>query len=152
MRICSGAGCLRTVPDRVRFCDECSPTKTPNATDGIREHSNAYDADLDKLRTSPRWQRVRKAVVQRDPICKRCDTGLTEEVDHIVPAREAIAQARASGKYPLDRWAGYFFKSNLQGLCRKCHRAKTLEDKAHVGEWPDVIAKEATAPKKVWTF
>lgn len=151
MRICSGPGCLRAVPDSVRFCDECKPAKASNTTDGIREHSTGYDAELNKLVQSSRWATIRKSVLQRDPICKRCDTALSMEVDHVVPAREAIAQARATKRF-FDKFAGYFFKSNLQGLCRKCHRAKTLEDKAHIGEWPDVVAREDAAPKKVWTF
>jgi hypothetical protein len=33
-----------------------------------------------------------------------------------------------------------------------CHTVKTDEDKAHVGPWPDVVEKEAAAPKKQWTF
>ena len=37
MRICSGSGCLRTIEDSERFCDECKPvTAIP---DGGREHS-----------------------------------------------------------------------------------------------------------------
>jgi hypothetical protein len=73
-------------------------------------------------------------------------------VDHKVPAGIAIAQAQASGKYPFDKWAGFFLQGNLEGLCRSCHGVKTLEDKTHVGEWPDVVAIEAAAPKKVWSF
>jgi hypothetical protein len=42
--------------------------------------------------------------------------------------------------------------SNLQGLCRSCHYDKTLEDKTYTGDWPDVVAIERLAPKKVWSF
>jgi len=52
----------------------------------------------------------------------------------------------------MDPTAGYFFESNLQGLCRSCHGVKTLEDKIHTGPWPDVVEREQLAPKKVWTF
>jgi 5-methylcytosine-specific restriction endonuclease McrA len=72
--------------------------------------------------------------------------------DHIVPAREAIEQARASGFYPFDRFAGYFLFSNFQGLCRPCHYDKTNEDKLHTGPWPDIIAIERAAPKRVFVF
>lgn len=150
MRVCSGAGCLRAVKDDVRFCDDCKPAPTGNDT--IREHSTAYDAVLDKLRTGSRWQRLRKLIVQRQPMCARCDLHYTEIVDHIVPAAIAIEQARSSGKYPLDKYAGYFISSNLQGLCRACHWLKTNEDKTHTGEWPDVVERELAKPKRTYSF
>lgn len=152
MRLCSG-GCGSKVPDGVRYCADCKPK--PACEDG-RTHtavaSGTYDAELDKLNTCKRWAAVRKRVICRDPICKRCGLRLSEIVDHIVPADVAIAQARTSGKFPFDRYAGYFLMTNLQGLCRPCHGLKTNEDKAHDAEWPNVVEKELAAPKKVWTF
>ena len=150
MRVCSGQGCLRAVPDDVRLCDECAgvPTRTD---DGITEHSNRYDAELDTLRKSQRWQRIRVQVIKAFPICARCDRSISVIADHIVPARNAISQARLSGKY-LDRNKGYFLMSNLQGLCRPCHWLKTMEDKTHTGPWPDVVEKERLRPKKVYSF
>jgi 5-methylcytosine-specific restriction endonuclease McrA len=150
MRICSGPGCLRAVPEGVRFCDDCKPAKS--ATTEIRSHTSGYDAELDRLRKSQRWQQLRVRVIHRDPLCKRCGLTISEIADHIVPAREAIEQARASGRYPLDRSAGYFLFSNLQGLCRPCHYTKTNEDKLHVGEWPDIVAVERAAPKRKFVF
>ena len=85
-------------------------------------------------------------------MCARCDRNLSEIVDHVVPAREAVSQARASGGYLLDKFAGYFLVTNLQGLCRSCHGVKTLEDKAHVGPWPDVVAVEAAKPRPRFSF
>lgn len=149
MRICSGAGCLRAIHDDRRFCDECKPTTT---TDEIRTHTHGYDAELDRLNKGARWQRVRGQVLRRDPLCRRCELSMTEEIDHVVPARVAVVQAQLSGLFPGDKYAGYYLKSNLQGLCRVCHRAKTAEEKAHVGEWPDVVAAEQATPKKVWSF
>ena len=52
----------------------------------------------------------------------------------------------------MDRYAGYYIRSNLQGLCRPCHWDKTNEDKTHVGLWPDVVAVELASPKRVWSF
>ena len=152
MRICSGPGCLRVVKDAVRFCDECQPPALAGDDDEIRTHTSGYDAEMDALRKSPRWQRTRKRIVQRQPLCGRCELHYTEIVDHTVPAREAISQARLSGRYPLDRSAGYFLESNLQGLCRGCHGVKTTEDKAHVGPWPDVVERERLTPKRVRSF
>ncbi len=148
MRICSGAGCLRAVEDDVRFCDECKPQ---TSTDGTREHTTGYDARLNIVKKSTRWQRLRALVVRAQPMCQRCRKRLTEIVDHIIPAEIAVMQAKLSGKY-LDPMAGYFIRSNLQGLCRVCHRAKTDEDKAHVGEWPDVVQEDARKGKRTWSF
>jgi 5-methylcytosine-specific restriction enzyme A len=149
MRICSGAGCLRAVPDDVRFCDECKPqAKMP---DDIRTHDMGYTAELDRIKKSTRWQRLRDLVARAQPICQRCRKRPTQIIDHKVPAEIAVMQAQLSGKY-LDKWAGYFMWSNLQGLCRLCHAAKTAEDKAHTGTWPDVIEHEARQPKRVWSF
>ncbi len=119
---------------------------------GIKDHTSGYDAVLDSLRKGTRWQRIRVQVVKRDPICRRCDLSLTEIVDHVVPAREAISQVQLSGRFPLDKFAGYYLKTNLQGLCRSCHGVKTLEDKSHVGPWPDVLAVEDAQPKHTYIF
>jgi 5-methylcytosine-specific restriction endonuclease McrA len=91
-------------------------------------------------------------VLKRKPWCSLCDRALAEIVDHIVPAWVVIAQAQASGRWPFDKWAGYYLLSNLQGLCRSCHGKKTDEDMRHVGPWPDAMEKDAAAPKKVWVF
>lgn len=162
MRVCSGAGCLRTVPDDVRFCPVCAPkaepddgirSYTPAEPEGIREHSTADRDRLGHLYGGPRWKKhTQPAVLRRDPICKRCDKDLSTIADHVVPASEAIRQAQASGRWPLNAVAGFYLMSNLQGLCRSCHKLKTDEDKAHSGPWPDVVAKELTAPKKKWSF
>lgn len=143
MRICSGAGCLRAVPEDVRFCYECKPHA--HVADGIREHSMGYTQVLDAIKKSTRWQKLRALVARSQPMCQRCGKHLTQIVDHIIPAEIAVMQAKLSGKY-TDPMAGYFLRSNLQGLC---HAAKTLEDKTHSGEWPDVVDREQHEPKRV---
>lgn len=152
MRICSGAGCLRAIPDERRYCDECNPIVAVQADD-LRTHDNGYNAELDRLRKSPRWKNgTQPRILRRDPFCRRCDRRMSELVDHIVPAQIALVQAQQSGLYVVDKWAGYFIESNLQGLCRPCHGDKTLEDKIHTGPWPSVIDAQAVQPKRVWSF
>src|ERR1700677_709130 len=150
MKLC-GKGCGSKIPGDARCCDACKAERGL-PSDGMKTHTTGYTAELDKLRKSPLWQRIRIAIVRRDPMCVRCHVAVTEIVDHVVPAAVAVMQARASGNYPYSPNAGYFFKSNLQGLCRPCHGLKTTEDKIHVGPWPDVVAKEQAQPKKVWSF
>lgn len=154
MRLCSG--CQSKMPeDQPGKCDACRGDRqhSVNGSDGpLRQQATGYTAVLDKLRKGTRWQRVRDIIAKRDPICTRCNAALTEIIDHIVPAPEAIAQAQVSGRFPFDKYAGYFLKSNLQGLCRLCHADKTNEDKLHTGPWPNVVDAEDRAPKKRWAF
>ncbi len=56
-----------------------------------------------------RWQRLRKMVLARDPVCKACGREVSEHADHI--------QAKAAG--------GSDSLDNLQGLCAGCHSRKT---------------------------
>jgi len=150
VRICSGAGCLRAVPEDARYCEDCKPA--PIQVDDTREHSNAYTAELDAYRKSLRWQSIRARVICEQPLCARCERHISEIVDHVVPAQIAVQQARDSGRFSLDRSAGYFFRSNLQGLCRPCHWVKTLEDKTHVGPWLDVVTTELNKAKRSHSF
>jgi 5-methylcytosine-specific restriction endonuclease McrA len=107
---------------------------------------------MDRLRLTKRWRELRLRVLRKQPFCARCDRNVSEIADHIVPAAYAVMQAQQSGKF-FDPYAGYYFESNVQGLCRSCHTNKTQEDKAHIGPWPDVIAKEDKVQSgKVWSF
>lgn len=71
---------------------------------------------------SQRWKRVRALVLQQQPLCAdpygwHAESGRYEvarQVDHIIPLRVNRALA--------------FVRENLQGLCAKCHNAKTRAD------------------------
>jgi len=155
MRVCSGQGCLRAVADDVRFCAACMSERAEAKAvpdDGIREHTLTDAVRYHFLYAGTRWQRVRDLALRRCPMCARCDRMVSAIVDHIVPSGVAIQQAIDSGLYMLDRYAGFYFHTNLHGLCRACHYLKTMEDKAHTGPWPDVVAKERDAPRKRYVF
>lgn len=153
MRMCGGAGCGRAIPDDVRWCDECKAERTTPADDGIKTNLVSDRVRYAHLYSSRRWNdRIRPLAIKRHPICSRCDLSLSEIVDHRVPAGVVIEQAQQSGRYPYDKWAGFFMLSNLHGLCRPCHAVKTEEDKAHVGAWPNAVDIEAATPKKVFRF
>ena len=149
MRICSGPGCLRAVEDNVRFCDECKPVTA--ASDEIRVHTLTDREKYAFLYSSARWTRLRGVVAREQPMCAVCQRRLTEIVDHVVPAGIAIVQASESGLY-VDRHAGFFLRSNLQGLCRECHYQKTVADKTHIGQWPSVLKQSNTKAKRLWSF
>lgn len=143
MRLCSGAGCGRAVPDDVRFCDACKAERDTDAhktTGDIRVHTLTDRIKYAFLYSSARWTKLRNIVIRSQPLCSRCRIRLSSIVDHTVPAGVAIAECQASGRF-VDRWAGFFLKSNLQGLCRECHYQKTEEDKAHGSTWPSVLER-----------
>jgi 5-methylcytosine-specific restriction enzyme A len=85
-------------------------TRKPSTAIDLRPTASerGYDAD---------WQRLRLAVLDREPFCRICEAdGRTEAavlVDHIVPIED--------GGERLD-------ESNLQPLCRLCHGNKTAAD------------------------
>ncbi|MGF1792925.1 HNH endonuclease [Photobacterium profundum] len=63
-----------------------------------------------------KWQRIRKAVLTDEPLCRLClAAGITQqamEVDHIIPLY----------------LGGTDEKSNLQPLCFLCHQFKTTTE------------------------
>lgn len=63
-----------------------------------------------KARTDAAWQRLRRAVLERDAyLCQECDAPDSDQCDHIIP--------RSRG--------GRDVMSNLQTLCLECHGRKT---------------------------
>lgn len=153
MRLCGGAGCQAKIPEDVRYCPACTAERgKPVVSDGIKEHGVSDRVRYAFLYASERWKRnVQPRAMREHPQCARC-AALTDLIDHIVPAGEAIRQAQASGLYPFNKWAGFYFTTNLQGLCYRCHGIKTIEDKIHVGPWPDAVKKEQAKPRKVYSF
>lgn len=147
-RLCSG-GCGSAIPDGQRFCADCKP-KPENPGDGIREHTNVARDALAHLYGSARWTRVAKQQLGQFPICERCRERLAEIADHVIPAKIFIALCAAEHRFLIADNA-FFWMGNLQSLCRPCHSAKTAEDEAHVGEWPDLFANPRRPPKK-WSF
>jgi 5-methylcytosine-specific restriction endonuclease McrA len=150
MRSCSGAGCLHVVPDDVRLSDECKLVVT--TPDDIRVHTFTDRERYAFLYSGPRWQRTRVQVIKACPLCARCELRISEIADHIVPAGVVIEQVRASGLYRADKYAGFYFRSNLQGLCRNCHYIKTEEDKTHVGPWDNALTAELNRANRRYSF
>lgn len=70
-----------------------------------------------KIYNSKQWIDLRKWYRANEPLCRSClergEDEAASDLDHIVPLDE--------GGDPYD-------KSNLQPLCRQCHREKTAEE------------------------
>lgn len=89
-----------------------------------REHrANACERGYDA-----RWNRLRKAHIQANPLCFNC-TAIAVIVDHIVPI--TIAPERR-----LDR-------TNLRSVCRSCHARITARfEREGVNELPNGHTKK----------
>ena len=92
------------------------PKPTPRAPD-LRPNSGARGYGKD-------WQRLRAQVIKENPLCILCAKGSATqrprieaavEVDHIIPVTVAPALRLT--------------KSNLQCLCKRCHRLKTIMER-----------------------
>lgn len=64
-----------------------------------------------------RWRKLRRLILNRDPICKICGRRPSTEVDHLVPL--------AAG--------GDNSPTNLQGVCKRCHSKKTATEDGGFG-------------------
>jgi 5-methylcytosine-specific restriction enzyme A len=60
----------------------------------------------------PDWQRRRRYVLLRDPVCTVCGEHVSTEVDHI----------KAGNDHSYE---------NLRGICAPCHKDKTQREAAH---------------------
>ena len=128
MRICSGAGCLRKVPDNTRFCDECAKDKAQNTKPTGAER--AQDDAILREYTTPRCNKgLRPRALQRYPVCVDCKRALSQVADHEIPARLVVAECRKLGLFPMQRFPGFYIMENLRGRCHSCHNAKSkVED------------------------
>jgi 5-methylcytosine-specific restriction enzyme A len=101
----------------------CPVPGCPELIDGDRRRCKGHEVEYQRAGPSKasahrrgygrRWERLRRMVLRRDPMCQireKCSgRAFSTEVDHIVP------KARGGGDQ-LD---------NLQGACRPCHSWKT---------------------------
>lgn len=76
------------------------PKRAPMRDGRPSAAKRGYDSD---------WRKLRLVVLDEEPVCRSCGREASEHVDHIV----ALAKGGTN-----DR-------SNLQGLCQRCHSVKT---------------------------
>lgn len=103
-RACTTPGCRNYAASGRATCDTHTPAKRPWPERGTStERGYGW-----------RWQQIRAMILRRDPVCTICQARPAVEVDHIV--------AKAFGGGDED--------TNLRGVCRGCHKAKTAWDSA----------------------
>lgn len=102
-----------------RFCEEPGcPLRVRPPLRRCAEHRSSHarrrlkPAGAFRVYDSPRWRALVRQVRREEPVCRRCKVTPTADVDHILELED--------GGAPYDR-------TNLQGMCRPCHRIKTAE-------------------------
>ena len=65
------------------------------------------------------WQRARRIVLRRDPICKACMRAFSTDVDHWPDSRRDLIAAGVKDPDAPHR---------LRGLCHPCHSRETARE------------------------
>lgn len=107
--ICSG--CNRVIVPKGTKCAKCTEAYKARRRESYR------DRPTDPFLSSVAWQKLRRAKMNSNPLCERCesrgDTTPAREVHHIEARQDAPDKA-------LD-W------DNLMCVCSRCHRALTIQ-------------------------
>jgi 5-methylcytosine-specific restriction endonuclease McrA len=75
----------------------------------LNEQTRRRQASRFLATNSAQWRKIRKAVLEREPLCRSCGAA-ANEVDHI--------DGNTANNLP----------SNLAALCKPCHSAKTIAE------------------------
>ena len=112
-----------------KLCRDCSRRATTgDYCDQHQQRNNASDYRrlYDRYRTDDpirslyqvkRWTKgTRLIVLHRDPLCCMCGHKASTVADHVVTARQVVAEHGI---------AGFYDPASCQGLCASCHAIKT---------------------------
>jgi 5-methylcytosine-specific restriction enzyme A len=111
-RICAKAGCNKLSVGKYCAIHAGHDARQRKALDVERS------ADpIRKLYFTATWLATRRIVLARDRICAKCKRAFTTVCDHVIAARQWVAQHNGD----LE---SFFDDSNLQGLCKPCHDTK----------------------------
>lgn len=123
----SPSGQMPSAPRKACSCRGCPVCagRCPELTAGGKcalctSQSRKGQRRNDHIYSSPRWKGLRRTILREQPFCAEpgCSE-LTADVDHIVPIEVN----------PLLKWD----RTNLQGLCKPHHSAKTARETLHKG-------------------
>ena len=117
LKICSQPGCGKRTDGR--FCE--THQRENHSVDSARAYDkNRREHDpFHLLYKALRWIALAARVRREEPLCRACGFRATRDVDHIVPARQWVAAHN-------NDMESFYDRSNLQGLCKGCHSAKTM--------------------------
>lgn len=118
-RLC--VDCTGVAINGTRYCQRHQTRNNASEYERLSEQYRADD-EMKKLRNRARWTGAygtRKRVLLRDPLCKMCGHAASTICDHIVPARQVVAEFGVDEFYNVER---------CQGLCKPCHDYKTATE------------------------
>src|ERR1700756_1909496 len=121
-------------------CAKCGKAQTDGAMCAGCRAPQVHDDHKERARREPwsLWYRrlpwtnrdgsfgIRRNILQRDPICKRCNRAPSTVADHIYPHK--------------GDWKLFTNLNNLMGVCKPCHDEKTGRE-----------SEEARAQRKIQT-
>ncbi len=107
-------GCPATT--LARFCEK-------HAAEEQRRYDRARGSAAKRGYGGKTWKWTRRRILMRDPFCKAGCGRASTEADHVVP--------KTDGGGDED--------SNLQGLCKPCHSAKTAREGRRWGGASNVV-------------
>lgn len=106
-------GRVTLVPDRVSHVRERQLAKASTNPDSWRAGKTTAQRGY-----GGKWQKARAAYLEKHPLCVECEKEgryvVATDLDHIVPHRGDMAR--------------FWDRSNWQGLCGTCHKAKTARE------------------------
>lgn len=103
-KLCSHAGCTQLT--RGAYCEVHTSDGAAWKTTKGSAHARGYGT---------KWRRLRKYILDTEPICRVCGRKPATEVDHI------LSKARG----------GADDVGNLQPICQVCHSQKTNRERVH---------------------
>jgi len=114
---CARTGCGELTYDR--FCERHQ--KEANA----EYERNDRDRHAKRHYGNARWERLRRVQLAKEPLCRHCfERGRLVQATH---ADHIIEISDGGAVYDID---------NLQSLCKSCHSAKTLKERARRNSKP----------------
>jgi 5-methylcytosine-specific restriction protein A len=101
-----------------KYCEAHSPQNELQRQQFDRERQRH---PIRQLYGTATWQATSRSILARDRLCCLCRTAFAEVCDHRTPARVYVSQH--GGDLQV-----FFDENNLQGLCKRCHDAKTARE------------------------
>lgn len=97
------------------------PNKPKQINRAYKPQREAFQRDASNydFYNSASWRKTSKSFLQRNPLCKHCETNgfdvPAKVTDHIVP---------------INRGGAMLDENNFQSLCEKCHNSKSGKEKS----------------------
>ena len=105
-------GCKNKADKGANVCNGCRAVKDVESSENQKIY-NKRRGSASSRGYNHQWQKVARLVRASEPICRMCKKNVAEMVDHINPLK------KGGDRLALD---------NLQPLCNRCHRVKTIRD------------------------